>query len=143
MKRLIALVLALVCVSGLVGCSDKNMTFDIGSATKINIKSGLTGEEANIADNEFIQIITENINSLRFEKTSATDGKVGYAYMLTWFDTEDNQIARITITDENGYQISHDGYYYKVGADLCIDTELIGEILSIAFSSAPAPAPAE
>ena len=71
------------------------------------------------------------------------DGKVGYAYMLTWFDTEDNQIARITITDENGYQISHDGYYYKVGADLCIDTELIAAMLNIAFSSVPAPAPAE
>ena len=137
MKKYIALVLALVCVLGLAGCSDKNMTFDIGTANKINIKSGLTGDEVNIADNEFIQSITENINSLRFEKTSTTDGKVGYAYMLTWFDTDDNQIARITITDENGYQISHDGYYYKVGADLNIDTALIDEMLNIALSSAP------
>ena len=135
----IALVLALVCVLGLVGCSDKNITFDIGTANKINIKSGLTGDEVNIADNEFIQSITENINSLRFEKTSKVNEKVGYAYMLTWFDTEDNQIARITITEENGYQISHDGYYYKVGADLSIDTELIDEMLNIALSSAPAP----
>lgn len=143
MNKLIALVLSLFCVLGLVGCSDKNMTFDVGTSNKINIKSGLTGDEVDIADNEFILNITENINSLRFEKTSATDGKVGYAYMLTWFDTEDNQIARITITDENGYQISHDGYYYKVGADLCIDTELIAKMLNIAFSSVPAPAPAE
>lgn len=140
MKKLIALLLALVCVLGLLGCSDKNVTFDIGTASTINIKSGLTGDEVNIADNEFIQNITENINSLRFEKTSATDGKVGYAYMLTWFDTEDNQIATITITEENGYQISHDGYYYKVGADLSIDTALIDEMLNIALSSAPAPA---
>ena len=116
------------------------MTFDIGTANNINIKSGLTGDEVNIADNEWIQSITEDINSLRFERTSATNGKVGYAYMLTWFDTEDNQIARIIITDENGYQISYDGYYYKVGADLCIDTELIGEMLNIALSSALAPA---
>ncbi len=140
MKKLIALLLALVCVLGLLGCSDKNVTFDIGTASTINIKSGLTGDEVNIADNEFIQNITENINSLRFEKTSATDGKVGYAYMLTWFDTEDNQIATITITEENGYQISHDGYYYKVGADLSIDTALIDEMLNIALSSDPAPA---
>ena len=138
MKKFIALALALVCVLGLVSCSDKNMTFDIGEASKINIKNGLTGDEVNIVDNEFIRNITENINSLRFEKTSATDGKVGYVYMLTWFDTEDNQIAKITITEENGYQISHDGYYYKVGADLCIDTVLIGEMLNIALSSAPA-----
>ena len=43
MRKYIALVLALVCVLGLVGCSDKNMTFDIGEASKINIRSGLTG----------------------------------------------------------------------------------------------------
>ena len=48
MKKLMALVLALVCVLGLVGCSDKNMTFDIGTANKINIKSGLTGDEVNM-----------------------------------------------------------------------------------------------
>ena len=102
MKKFIALALALVCVLGLVSCSDKNMTFDIGEASKINIKAGLTGDEVNIVDSEFIQNITENINSLRFEKTWATDGKVGYVYMLTWLDTEDNQIARITITEENG-----------------------------------------
>ena len=135
MKKFIALALALVCVLGLVSCSDKNMTFDIGEASKINIKNGLTGDEVNIVDTEFIQNITENINSLRFEKTSATDGKVGYVYMLTWFDTEDNQIAKITITEENGYQISHDGYYYKVGADLCIDTALIDEILNISVDT--------
>ncbi|MBR2132721.1 MAG: hypothetical protein IJ955_09380 [Oscillospiraceae bacterium] len=140
MKKYIAFVLTLIYVLGLVACSDKNMTFDIGTANNINIKSGLTGDEVNIADNEWIQSITEDINSLRFERTSATNGKVGYAYMLTWFDTEDNQIARIIITDENGYQISYDGYYYKVGADLCIDTELIGEMLNIALSSALAPA---
>lgn len=67
------------------------------------------------------------------------DGKVGYAYMLTWFDTKDNQIARITITEKNGYQISHDGYYYKVGADRSVDTSLIDEMLDIALSSTPAP----
>ncbi len=49
MRKYIALVLALVCVLGLVGCSDKNMTFDIGEASKMNIKSGITGGEVNIA----------------------------------------------------------------------------------------------
>ncbi len=139
MKKLIAIVLALVSMLSLVGCVDKDLTFDIGEASEINIKSGLTGDEVIIADNEFIQSITENINSLRFERTSATDGKIGYAYMLTWFDTEDKQIASITVTEENGYQISHDGYYYKAGDDRSIDIELIAEMLNIALSSSPAP----
>ena len=139
MKKAIAIVLAALFVMGIVGCSSKNMTFSIGDAAKINIKSGLTGDEVNIADDDFIKGITEDINALRFEKTSATDGKVGYAYMLTWYDADNTQIARVTITDENGYQISHDGYYYKVGADLNIDIELIDEMLNIALSSSPAP----
>ena len=115
------------------------MTFDIGEAAKINIKSGLTGAEVNIADNEFIKGLTENINSLSFKKTSTTDEKVGYAYMLTWYNADDTEIAAVTITDENGYQISHDGYYYKVDADLNIDIELIDEMLNIALSSSPVP----
>ena len=139
MKKIIAIVFAILCVMSIVGCSNKNMTFDIGEAAKINIKSGLSGEEVNIADNEFIKDITENINSLRFEKTSSTDGKVSYAYMLTWYNADDTEIAAVTITDENGYQISHDGYYYKVGADLNIDIALIDEMLNIALSSSPAP----
>ena len=138
MKKIIAIVFAILCVMSIEGCSNKNMTFDIGEAAKINVKSGLTGEEVNIADNEFIKDITENINSLRFEKTSSTDGKVGYAYMLTRYDADGAEIADITITDENGYQISHDRYYYKVGADLNIDISLIDEMLNIALSSSPA-----
>lgn len=67
------------------------------------------------------------------EKTSAADGKAGYAYMLTWLDAKDTQLARITITDENGYQISRDGYYYKVGADLSIDIELLDEMLNYTY----------
>ena len=130
----VVLLLALVCVIGFlsIGCAAGNMTFNIGKASKINIKSGLAGDEANIVDAEKIQQITEDINALRFEKTSKVNGKVGYVYMLTWFDKEGNQVERITITDANGYQISHDGYYYKVGADLCIDITLINELLNSA-----------
>lgn len=137
MKRGIALILALVCMLGLMGCSGKYITFDIGAASEINIKSGLTGDEVIIADSEFIQEITGNINSLRFEKTSATDGEVSYVYTLTWFDTEDKQIAKVTITEENGHQINSNGYYYKVGSDLSINVELIAEMLNIALSSQP------
>lgn len=133
MRKITSLVLALVCVLSLASCSGKNMTLDIGQASKINIRSGLTGDEVNIADNAFIRNITENINSLRFEKTSAADGKARYAYMLTWLDAKDTQLARITITDENGYQISRDGYYYKVGADLSIDIELLDEMLNYTY----------
>lgn len=137
MKKLILLLFAMVCILGLIGCSNKNMTFNIGQASMLNIKSALTGDEVNVASNELIQGITENINSLRFEKTSATDGNNDYAYELTWFEQKGNQIAKITITEENGYQISHEGYYYKVGADQSIDIALIDEMLDFSLASIP------
>lgn len=139
MKKWMTLLLALICVLGMGGCSHTNMTFDIGEASRLSIKSGLTGTEAHVTDAALIQSVTENINSLRFERTSAADGQVGYAYMLTWFGPEDDQLARVTITEENGYQIRHEGYYYKVGADLNIDTDAIEEMLNAALSSASAP----
>lgn len=138
MKMFITLCLALVLTLSLVGCSDKTMTFDIGNATQIEIKSGLTGDEVIIEDSAFVKGVTENINSLTFEKMGKVDG-VGYAYMLTWTDETDRTVASITITEENGYQISHDGYYYKVGADLAIDMQPILEMPNIALSSSQAP----
>ena len=130
MRKITIFVLALVCMLGLVACTGKNMKFDIGVANSINIKSGLTGDEINITDKEIIQSITQDINSLRFEKTSESDGKVGYVYMVKWFDADGKQMESITITEENGYQISYGGYFYKVGADLCIDVTLIDKLIS-------------
>jgi hypothetical protein len=135
MKKLIAFVLAMACVVGLVSCSRQNMTFDIGGASSIRIKSGLTGDEVTTADEEWIRKITDNIESLGFERTAPSEGD-GYVYLLTWLDSEEKEIAAITITEENGYQIRHDGYVYKVGADLNIDTGLISEMLE-ASGAAP------
>ena len=129
MRKIIILVLALTCMLGLAACNGRNLRFDIGVANSIHIKSGLTGDEINITDEEIIQSITQDINSLRFEKTSKSDGKVGYVYMIKWFDADGEQMESITITEENGYQISYEGYFYKVGADLCIDVTLINGML--------------
>lgn len=56
-------------------------------------------------------------------------------------DETDSKVASITITEENGCQISYDGYYCKVDADLAIDMQPILEMLNIAHSSSPAPDP--
>lgn len=108
------------------------MTFDIGEASSIKIVSGLSGDKATISDQVFIQTITDHFNSLRFEKTASSEGAKGYAYTLTWLNAEDKAIATVTISDENGYQINHDGYFYKVGADLNIDVAFIADTLDSA-----------
>lgn len=132
MKKLITWILVFICVLIIVGCSN-HMTFDINNASRLNIKSPFG--EVYIRDSETVQRITENINSLRFEKTSEANGEEDYVYLLTWFDAEDKELESIAITEENGYRIRYNGYYYKVGADLCIDVELIKDEVFRIYSS--------
>ena len=129
------MVLSLICVLGLTGCIGKSMRYDIGQASTIIIKSGLTSEEVRLSDSEVISKITEDINSLRFEKTAESNDEMNYIYMLTWLDEESNVIETVTVTSENGYQIRHNGHYYKVCADLCIDTSLIEQAFDKQSSS--------
>lgn len=133
MKKYISLILALLCVFLFSACSDKAVTFDVEGASKLNIKSPFG--EVTITDNAFIRSIAENINSLDYEKNSATDEEESYIYLLTWLDTNGSQIARVAITDENGSQISYNGYYYNVGADRCIDVEAINNKIMKHYSS--------
>lgn len=133
MKKIMALVLVLVCMLGFVGCSDRNMKLDIGEANSIYVESPLG--KAYITDHSAILRITESINSLEFERTSVIDDEDEYVYLLKWLDADNKEIKSIAITEENGYQISYNGYYYKVGADLCIDVELISEEIIRIYSS--------
>ena len=132
MKKYISLVLALLCVFLFSACFDKTITFDVDEISKLRIKSPFG--EVIITDNAFIHSITENINSLDFEKKSATDEE-SYIYLLTWLDTNGDQIARVAITEENGSQISYNGYYYNVSADRCIDVEAINNKIMKLYSS--------
>lgn len=136
MKRWITWLFALICVLGLSGCSNRNLKFEIEDVSKLSIESGLTNERVTLTDDASIRKITDDIRALRFEKTASADGSDAYIYLLTWFDAADKQIASVTITNENGYQIRHDGNYYKVGADLCIDIGLIEEVFNNTLSSA-------
>ena len=146
MKKWVAYFCMAFLLFGLAGCTkapDKTagapateeMTFDIGPAHEVRIKSGFSDDEVTITDEEFIQEITENMNSLRFEKASATEGATGFVYRLTWLDAAEKQIATVTITDEEGRQISAEGDYYSTAPGLSIRMDLIAARYSRAFSS--------
>ncbi len=127
MKRIIIFALTVLVVCSLIGCSDKDMTFNIGKASELQIKIGIGNEIISIHDTELVKAITDNINSLRYEKRSEAVGMVGWSYMLTWKDNEGNVIEELAIVDTEGYQILYDGYYYGVGADLAINVGLLRE----------------
>lgn len=134
MKKITALILALVCMLSLSGCSDRKAKLDIGEANSIYVESPLG--KAYITDHSAILRITESINSLEFERTSVIDDEDEYVYLLKWLDSDNNEIEGIAITEENGHQISYNGYYYKMSADLCVDIELINnEVVRVLSSS--------
>lgn len=128
MRKYIVLVLALVCVLGLVGCSDKNMTFDIGEASKIELCSGNDGTMVEITDTEDILYITDNINSLTFSKGESSKDYSGWSYSLKWYDSEDNIMEEIVVMSE--YQIDYKDYFYKgMDADYEIDISFFDTLL--------------
>ena len=146
MKKWVAYFCMAFLLFGLAGCTEvpdktagapatEEMTFDIGPAREVCIKSGISDDEVTITDEEFIQEITENMNSLRFEKASATEGAAGFVYRLTWLDAAEKQIATVTITDEEGRQISAEGGYYSTDPGLSIRMDLIAARYNQAFSS--------
>lgn len=123
MKRWIALALALTCVLTLAACK-KETHLEIGYAASLSLRSGLTGDAAEITDAEVIAYITENLNAITFEKgRMPNEGENGYAYSLRWYD-EDQLIADLVVMDE--YTVLYDGYYYNgMEADNEIDTEYL------------------
>ncbi|SFP80714.1 hypothetical protein SAMN05216343_11528 [Oscillibacter sp. PC13] len=90
MKKLIIFIWALTCLLGLVGCNKQSgedlattevKTFDISDVEKLTVKSGLTGESADITNVEDIEYITDNINALEYSKSEELNSD-GWSYTL-------------------------------------------------------------
>ena len=132
MKKIIAVVLVLTCLLGVVVFSSSQMTLDIPEADNLYIRSGLTGDDARITDQEVISSIRKNINALRFKKKEKA-GK-GYSYLLKWCDAENNELIGIEIEDKKGTRIIYEGYYYVVKSTP-IDIDAITRAFETALES--------
>ena len=124
MKKLIALVLALVYVLGLVGCSSEPKIFEITGAEKLTVMSGSTGESVDITNADDIKYITDNINALKYSKGEKVNSD-GWSYALQWFDQNGEIIENLTLWGD-GYTIIYDGHYYKgMSVDYDIDLSFL------------------
>ena len=124
MKKFISLVLALVCVLGLVGCSSEPKTFEITGAEKLTVMSGSTGESIDITNADDIKYITDNINALKYSKGEKVNSD-GWNYDLQWFDQTGEIIEKLVVWGD-GYTIIYDGYYYKgMSVDYEIDLSFL------------------
>jgi len=129
MKKYLAFILVLVCVSGLLGCAntaqsregeericlsvdtdEKSGTFFIAEAETLAVVSGMTGERIDITNTDDVKYIADNINTLAYERGEKVDSD-GWSYELQWFDGDGVCIERFTILGD-GSTIVCDGYCY-------------------------------
>lgn len=101
---------------------------DLESVSYIEVMSGLTGQRIKVKDADSVQKVMDDIESLKYEKKNAVE-EVGYAYRIRFYNENDDELGRIFITEENGHQISYDGYYYLVEADQNINVNNLEELL--------------
>ncbi len=130
MKKFIALILTLLLMFSITGCAEKSMTFDIEETNTIQITIGEINEAVTITDGDFCEKITENINTLEFEKGDKAVGQIGWSYTLTWLNENGDKITSIIIVSKDGSSILLDGYYYTIKDGNKIDTTLILEQLN-------------
>lgn len=128
MKKYIALILALISIVGLVGCSSEK-SFDITGASKIELRGESRGTAFEINDEEDIKHITDSINVLKFSKgESSPHFYIGRSYLLKWYDSKNNLIEEIVVLSED--VIDYKGHFYKaMKSDYEIDISLFDDIL--------------
>ena len=109
---------------------------DLESVSYIEVMSGLTGQRIKVKDADSVCKVMDDIESLKYKKKNSVE-EVGYAYRIRFYNENDDELGRIFITEENGHQISYDGYYYLVEADQNINVHYLEELLKDAPPAEP------
>ena len=115
MRKYIALVLALVCVLGLVGCSN-SLIKEIDKATKIEVvqydkSNGTEIGTVALTEEASIKCIVDNLNSLKLKKMSYNEPTV-LEYKLTFFNAEGETIETISIPANDW--VDFDGSFHSI-----------------------------
>jgi len=111
---------------------------DLESVSYIEVMSGLTGQKIKVKNTNSVQKVLEDIESLEYEKNDIVEG-AGYAYRIRFYNENDDELGILYITEENGHQISYEGYYYLVEAGLNINVDYLEELLKDAPPAEPEP----
>lgn len=125
MKKLFALLFALVCILALNACSSEKKSFDITDVHKIVVYAA-DGENVEITDTNIIQQITDNINSIQFEKGKSNKDTNGLGIIVQWYDENGNMLEVVSIMDEKN--ISYGDNFWSA-SDGTIDIALINNLL--------------
>lgn len=124
-KHFVIVCLALICCLALASCSAEK-TFNIDGVAKIEVMSGNTGESVEVTDKDVIQQITDNINSVKFQKGSRIDSS-GWSYNIRWYNADGQEIENMS-TGADGSHLFYDNYNWSTVSG-SIDTGLLDEVL--------------
>lgn len=132
MKKYIVFVFALVYVWSLVGCTNKSdgttssvHRFAFENVSKLVVIS-VDGKRFEVTDTDTVQQITENIESIQFEKGESSENTNGFGPFIQWYDANDNLMESISVMGEQ--TIIYDGFFWTA-TDGNIDEAVLNEIL--------------
>ena len=133
MKKYIALVLALACVLGLAGCAGRSYgttsseykSFKFENVSKLIIIS-IDGKRYEVTAPDTVRQITENIESIQFEKGESSENSNGFGPFIQWYDANDNLIESISVMAEE--TIIYNRFFWTA-ADGNIDYTALNQIL--------------
>lgn len=125
MKKLILLILIPALILTLGGCFVASTRLQVEEAAKIDLSSG-EGAAVKISDSGDIRYITENINTLRFEKVSTDREYSRWDYSLAFYGPDGGLMDEMLII--SGNRVQYGGIYYdSIGAT--IDTVFLDRML--------------
>jgi hypothetical protein len=104
------LIIAVACGAMALGAGSRDTkTFALGDTTRIEIRSGSTGNTAQMTDMDEMQIVREFFDNELIKAGSSKD-RTGWGYRLTFYNGED-VTEEITVMSEN--RINDDGYFWE------------------------------
>ncbi|MDY0278662.1 MAG: hypothetical protein RBQ97_11330 [Acholeplasma sp.] len=123
MKKLM-FILVICIILTLAGCGTKQLSMK--ESKYIVLKDEDNGEYIEITDEETVEKITNDINSLSLKKGKTIELPPGWSYQLIWYNSNDEIQGVIGIVD--GSTLGYKDNYYSVSKDEIIDIELFDEL---------------
>lgn len=110
---------------------------DLERVSHFDLQSGLTGQRITVREPDCVQSVMDDLLSLEYEKEGISDGTVGYAYSIRFYNENYDDLGILYITEKSGQQVSYDGVFYSVESDRNICVEYLEELLKDAPPAEP------
>ena len=131
MKKISAGILSFALITAFAGCSsdagsDNFKSFEFENVSKMMVIS-VDGKRFEVTDTDMVQKITENIESVRFEKGRSNKNLNGFGPFVQWYDTNDELIESISVMGDQ--TIIYDGFLWTA-ENGNIDVELFQKVFT-------------